>query len=190
MKKVIILLAILLSTFLTGAYAQYQKGDILINAGLSLGAWGYGYGLYAASSGFLPLTASVEYSMNDQLALGPYAGLYTRTYKYSGYKDRFTALSFGARGTFHASRFLNEHLHLSIDLKKLDLYATMIVGFEVRSWNFDADYDGDPFYSNEVSFDLGPVLGVRYNFSPSFGAFFEAGRGSFGLGTIGLSAKL
>lgn len=189
MKKMVILLVILSGIFSTGAYAQFQKGKILVNAGLSIGTFGYGYGLYGSSSGFLPFTANIEYSLDDKFAIGPYAGIYSRTYTYAGYKDRFTALSFGGRGTLHASSLLNEHLNMGINEEKLDLYATFIVGFEVRTWNFDDAYVGDHYYFNEVSFDFGPVLGMRYNFNPAFGAFFEAGRGSFGLGTLGLSGK-
>lgn len=189
MKKIIILLAILSGAFTTGAYAQYQKGDILVNAGFSLGTFGYGYGLYGSSGGFLPVTANVEYSIDDKFGLGAYAGIYSRSYKYLTYKDRFTALSFGARGTLHASALLNEHFDLGINEEKLDIYATVLLGIESRTWNFDSAYEGDHYYSDDVSVDFGPVLGVRYQFNPAFAAFFEAGRGSFGLGTLGLSAR-
>ncbi len=189
MKKIIFFFALLTAAFSTGAYAQYQKGDILINAGISAGTFGYGYGLYGSSSGFLPLTVNAEYSLNELFAVGPYAGIYTRSYKYAGYKDRFTALSFGGRGTVHASNLLNEHLELSIDPEKLDFYATVIMGFESRSWNFDAAYEGNPYYANEVYFDFGTIVGVRYNFNPKYSAFFELGRGTFGIGTLGVSGK-
>ena len=189
MKKILTLLAILLGSFTSGAYAQFEKGDLLVNAGISVGTWGYGYGLYGGSSGFLPLTANVEYSIDDKFAVGPYAGIYTRSYEYLAYKDRFTAISFGGRGTLHASSLLNEHLDMGINESKLDIYATLIIGFEVLNWSYDDAYDGDPYYNNSVDFDFGPVLGVRYNFNPKIGAFFEAGRGSFGLGTLGVSAR-
>lgn len=192
MKKIITILAILLGGFSTGALAQtqYQKGDILVNLGLSVGTFGYGYGLYGSSSGFLPITASVEYSVNDLVSVGPYAGIYTRTYKYFGYKDRFTALSFGGRGTLHASSLLNEHLELSINEEKLDIYATVIIGFETRSWNFDSSYGGDRYYDNDATFDFGTIVGIRYLLNPKYSVFFELGRGSFGIGTLGVSAKL
>lgn len=189
MKKFTLLFSLLIGLFATAAHAQYQKGDILVNAGLSVGVFGYGYGLYGSSSGFLPVSLNVEYSVNDMFAVGPYLGIYSRSYRYSGYKDRFTALSFGGRGTFHASALLNEHLDLGINEEKLDIYATMIVGFESRSWRFDSAFVGDRHYNDEVFFDFGPVLGVRYKFNPNFSAFFEAGRGAFGIGTLGLSAK-
>lgn len=191
MKKMITLLVILLGSFSLGAYAQsqYQKGNIMVNAGVSVGTFGYGYGLYGSSSGFLPITVNVEYSIDELFAVGPYAGIYSRTYKYGGYKDRFTALSFGGRGTLHASYLLNEHLGLTINEEKLDLYATVIMGFESRSWNFDSAYEGDRFYNNDVSFDFGTIVGVRYLFNSSYSAFFEAGRGSFGIGTLGVSAR-
>ena len=192
MKNVFTFLLIFFGASSVGAFAQsqYQKGDILVNAGLSVGTFGYGYGLYGSSGGFLPVTANLEYSINELFAVGPYAGIYSRTYKYLTYKDRFTALSFGGRGTLHASGLLNEHLDMSINEEKLDLYATVIMGFESRSWNFDSAYEGDHYYGNEVSFDFGTIVGIRYSFNPSFGVFFEAGRGSFGIGTLGVSARL
>ena len=191
MKKEITLLFIFFAASSVGAFGQshYQKGTVLVNAGVSVGTFGYGYGLYGSSGGFLPFIANLEYSIDEMFAVGPYAGIYSRTYKYLNYQDRFTALSFGGRGTLHASSLLNEHLDMSINEEKLDIYATVIIGFESRSWNFDSDYDGDPYYDNEVSFDFGTIVGIRYSFNPSYGLFVEAGHGSFGIGTLGVSAR-
>lgn len=189
MKKIITLAAFLFMAFTSGAFAQYQKGDISVNAGLSLGTFGYGYGFYGSSSGFLPVTANLEYSINDRFAVGPYVGIYSRTYQYLTYKDRFTAFSFGGRGTFHASGFLNELFNWNINEEKLDLYATVILGIESRSWSWDDEYDVDRLYDNEAYLEFGPLVGIRYNFNPSFGAFFETGGGTFGLATIGFTAK-
>ncbi len=119
--------------FAQSAKAQYQKGDILINPGLSLGVIGYNY--YGSGySGFLPLTINAEYSINDKFSLGGYAGYYSRRYKSIDY--RFTSLSFGARGTFHASGVLNEVLDLNINEEKLDLYGSLILGVYTSSWNY------------------------------------------------------
>lgn len=189
--KKFLLIVNLMACLVSGAYAQYQKGDIAVNAGITFGLIGYGYGLYGSSSGFPPLSVNAEYSINDKFAVGPYVGLYTRSYKYgSGYNDRFTALSFGARGTFHATPFLNETLNLSIDEEKIDLYGTVILGFESYSWNFDEKYGGNYYYSNGSRIIFGPILGVLYNLNPSLGIFFEGGRGAFGYGTLGVTAKL
>ncbi|MBW3545389.1 MAG: hypothetical protein KY428_07285, partial [Bacteroidetes bacterium] len=70
-------------------------------------------------------------------------------------------------------------------------YGTVSLGFEVHSWDFDDDFDESfrpHYYNNRII--LGPVVGARYNFNPQIGAFFETGRGTFGLATLGVSVRL
>jgi hypothetical protein len=75
-----------------------------------------------------------------------------------------------------------------MDEEKLDLYATLLLGFETYSWDY-GDYNGSLVNDDNGRLIIGPVVGVRYFFNPKFGAFFEAGRGAFGYGTLGVSAK-
>lgn len=180
-------LALFVCGILGTASAQYQKGDIAVNAGFSFGLIGYGYGFYGDARGFLPLSLNLEYSVNDKFAIGPYLGMYSRSYGDGDYK--FRALSFGARGTFHASEFLNDNLNMSVNTEKVDIYASLILGVESYSWKY-ADYIAEGYYSNGSRFIFGPVIGIRYMFSPKFGAFFEGGRGAFGYGTLGITARL
>lgn len=183
MKKVLLVLACYALVF--NAFGQYEKGDLTLNAGVSFGLIGYGYGYYGSASGFLPISANVEYSLNEQFAVGPYVGFFSRNY--GGGDFRFTALSFGGRGTFHANKFLRDKLNMNLS-DKVDIYASLILGVETLSWKYrDENLSG--YYSNGSRVIFGPNLGIRYNFSPNFGAFFEAGRGAFGLGTLGISAK-
>lgn len=191
LKRAVLLMVLFTACFISNVSAQYKKGDITANAGLSFGLIGYGYGFYGSSSGFLPVTINGEYSIDEKFSVGPYAGIYTRSYNYgSNYKDRFTALSFGVRGTFHATPFLNEILSFGLDEEKFDIYGTVLLGIETYSWKFDEQYIGSNFYSNGSRAIFGPVLGVRYQFNPKMGIFFEGGRGAFGYGTLGISAKL
>src|ERR1700750_1435623 len=100
MKITRILLACVVCCLLLSnpAKAQYEKGDLLVNAGISLGLLGYSYAGYGNASFALPLNASVEYSINDKLAVGPYLGYFSRSYAYStSYRDRFSVISFGGR---------------------------------------------------------------------------------------------
>jgi hypothetical protein len=186
MKKKMIVLTFLVCGALSTAMAQYEKGNITANAGFSFGLIGYGYGYYGGARGFLPITLNAEYSVNDVFAIGPYFGMYSRSYAAGDYK--FRALSFGARGTFHASEFLNDNLNMSINTDKVDIYGSLILGIESYSWKY-ADYISAGYYSNGSRFIFGPVLGIRYLFSPNFGAFFEGGRGAFGYGTLGITAR-
>ncbi len=177
-----------LSSF--SAQAQYAQGDITASAGISFGTIGYNWG-YGGGRGFLPLSINAEYSINDKFAIGPYFGFYSRRYDYLGsaYEFRFRALSFGARGTLHATGLLNSALDLGMDEEKLDLYATLLLGFETYSWDY-GDFGNSSVLDDDTGrLIIGPVVGVRYFFNPKFGAFFEAGRGAFGYGTLGVSAK-
>lgn len=185
MKRGITIFACLLFCA-SGAFAQYEKGDLTLNAGISFGLIGYGYGFAGSSSGFPPLSVNVEYSLNEMFAVGPYVGFFSRDYG----TIKYNALSFGDRGTFHASGFLNENLDLDINEEKLDIYATLILGFETVGWKYDESLWGNQYNANSNSFIFGPVLGIRYNFNPNLGAFFEGGRGAFGYGTLGISVRL
>jgi hypothetical protein len=174
------------------AQAQYAKGDITINPGLSFGLIGYGFG-YGNGSGFLPLSVNAEFSLNDKFAIGPYVGFFSRKYNYGGflgssqYDIRFTAISFGGRFTVHATPLINDWFDGNINEEKFDLYGTAILGIETYSWNYGdgTDLDGDT--GNLI---IGPVLGARYYFNPKIGAFLELGRGAFGYGTLGVTFKL
>lgn len=189
MKKQFFTLALMLLCISTGAFAQYQKGNIMVNAGVSFGLIGYNWGAYGSSSGFLPITANAEYSLNEMFSVGPYLGYYGRTYKSGGYKDRFTAIAFGARGTFHATGLLNDQLGWSLDEEKWDLYGSLMLGYETYSWKFDESNLGEKYYSGSSSIELAPVVGARYHITPAFGTFLELGHGSFGYITVGGSAR-
>jgi hypothetical protein len=178
---------IIVFAFAGSAYSQYNKGDVTVNAGLSVGLIGYGFGYYGGASGFVPLYANVEFSITPQWSVGPYIGYYGRSY--SDGDLRFMALSFGGRGVFHASEFLNDKLNTSINEDKLDLYAAVHLGAEIVTWRYP-DNIADGFYSNSTRIIVGPVIGIRYLFSPNFGAFLETGRGAFGIATLGITFKI
>jgi hypothetical protein len=199
MKKIFAFLFTLavacLSSF--SAQAQYAKGDITANVGISLGLIGYGgYGYYTGGyTGFLPLSASVEYSINDQFALGGYLGYYGRSYKYdvgnSSYRDRWSITSFGVRGSYHATPLLNDLLGASMSEEKWDIYASVLLGYEVWSWSYGYEGLGGLNRSSAGSgrLDFGTIVGARYFFNPKFGAFAELGQGSYGLLTLGVTGK-
>jgi hypothetical protein len=185
MRNKTLLLSLALFAIFSKASAQYEKGDLTLNAGFSFGLIGYGYGYYGSASGFVPLSANLEYSVNEKFAVGPYLGFFSRSYGNGDF--RFTSLSFGGRGTWHASSFLNENLGMNLS-EKVDIYAALLLGVETLSWKYKNETLAG-YYSNNTRVILGPTIGVRYYFSPKFGAFFEAGRGAFGFGTLGISAK-
>jgi len=194
MKKVItsVCMLVVACLFSFSAQAQYAKGDITANLGISLGVLGYGsYGAFGSNySGFLPLSVAVEYSATDAFALGGYAGYYSRSYKLVGYRNRWSTYSFGVRGSYHATPLLNDLLDTSIDEDKWDIYGTVLLGYDVYSYSWgDNQLNIDNDLYSTGSFAFGTVLGTRYFFNPKFAAFAELGRGTFGVLTLGVSAK-
>ena len=198
MKK-LLLSFIAVATFFSvsqTAQAQYEKGDLLINPGISLLGYGYGFGSYGSGYTGLPgLTASIEYNLTDNIAVGGYAGYLARSYRYdiggNRYTDRWTNLGFGARGIFHASEVLNDALGTNIDSEKWDIYGGLSLGYETWSWNYDNSFGGSgrANYGNGRVF-FGGVLGTRYMFSERFGVYGELGRGALGALTLGVTLKL
>ena len=103
MKKRMLVLACAVCGLFSTTFGQSQKGDIAVNAGFSFGLIGYGYGYYGNASGFLPVLLNVEYSINDKFAIGPYFGMYSRSYGAGEYK--FRAMSFGQGEHFTPANF-------------------------------------------------------------------------------------
>lgn len=189
MKSLKIYLSILVFLSFGAANAQeesnYEKGDLLLNGGISFGYYGYGY-LGTRSRGMVPVTASLEYSINDKLGVGPYAGYANWNYTYTNSDYSWTFLAFGARGSFHATTLLNDLLDTGMDPNELDIYLAVLLGLDIRSYSGEGNVYTD---NSSVNLILGPVLGVRYFFSDSFGVYLEGGRGAFGFGTLGVSFK-
>src|SRR5690554_1477629 len=179
----------------------HAAGDVSLNAGVSLGVYGYGWYsgvLYSnvKRTGIVPISASLNFGVSDMFSVGGFAGYYSRKYKYTYdnrgnsivYKDKFTNIAFGAQGTFHAVPFFNDAFDTDIDDEKVDFYARLLLGYETYSWKYDNPYLEGTNTTGSVIFS--PVVGVRYMFNPNLGVYLEGGRGAYGWGNIGLSFKL
>ena len=193
MKKIyyfLLLPAFLLLSSPTFGQVFEGKGDLSVNAGLSLGVIGYGYGTFGSAGFPIPLSANLEYGIHEMISVGPYLGYLRRSYGPAGDRYRFTSFAFGAQGVFHASPFLNEHLDMDINEEKVDLYGKIILGYETYSWSYNGQDWNEDYMGDTGRGVFGPVLGVRYMFSPNFGGYAEGGRGAFGWLTFGLSIKM
>src|SRR5690349_17982632 len=123
MKKVVVILsfcALVLSSQNVFAQYKYDKGDVLINAGL-------GFGNFFA--GGVPVTASVEFAVTDAISIGPYLGFTSYRYNGFGYKWNYNFIDFGGRGSYHFSK------HINMNTDKLDLYGAVILGYVVSSYS-------------------------------------------------------
>src|SRR5690606_8659339 len=98
MKKVLTVLCfsvILFAAENVSAQAAIDKGDILLNGGLGFGRF-YGGGV--------PILFSAEFAINDVFSIGPYIGFTSWTYsRYYSY----TFVDFGARGSYHFSKHID-----------------------------------------------------------------------------------
>jgi len=166
----------------------YAEGNKIFQAGITFGYYGYGY-VGSRSGVTIPLTASLEYGINDYLSVGPYVGFASWGYTgYNNYKYSWTYISFGGRGSFHYVPLLNEVFETDLDESKYDFYITVLLGAELRHYKSNDVYY-DNFYGNSTKIIFGPVAGFKYYFSNAFGVYFEGGRGAFGYGTLGVSLK-
>lgn len=160
-----------------GANAQYfEKGDIIINGGLGLGYW------YAGSGFAVGFTANAEFSITDDIAIGPYFAFTHWNYDYLGYSSdiSYNFIDLGARGSYHFARLLK------IKNEKFDPYAGAFLGFVASSNNYDDDVYSDPY---DGTVRGGIYAGARYFFSDKFGAFGEVGVGLYPV-VIGVTLKV
>ncbi|MDP2422787.1 MAG: hypothetical protein U1C46_04825 [Bacteroidales bacterium] len=172
MKKLTItLLALFLSI---GVFAQdplFLKDDKVINLGVGIGSGLVGYGLSVP-----PVSASFELGVADgifdkaSIGIGGYLGFASYSYKHSDW--RYTDFILGARGSIHYPL-----------VEKLDTYASLMLGFRVRNWNYD--YDGTN-YNRPVS---AWILGGRYYLTDNLALMGEVGYGIAYL-TVGVALKL
>jgi len=158
MKKTLLMLfvAAILSVTSDKAFAQYEKGDKLLNAGIG----GGGYGFYGG--GGFAVGGSFEYGVHEFISVGAQADLRFYNYGYLlGPSDNYVALPIAARGSYHYGKHF-----LTID--KLDLYAGPALGFNI---------DGNQYYTNSALV-IGAFAGARYYFKPAMGVFLELAGGT------------
>lgn len=193
MKKIFYLLFSGLLLIASPAFSQsavYNEGDLSVNAGLSLGVIGYGFGYYGSAGFPVPLSVNVDYGLTDMISVGPYLGYLRRSYGSVNDRYSFTSIAFGGHAMLHASSLLNEHFDLGIDESKVDVYGKLILGYETYSWRYNGESLNNWYYNNSGRVVFGPVVGARYMFTPNIGGYAEGGRGTFGWLTLGISLKM
>lgn len=197
MKSTMRIFSVLIAAFLLLASTPqvksqeaYEEGDILLNAGISFGT--YGYGFVGNSSFTVPITISGEYGIHEYFSVGAMLGYAKWSYDWGylgdNYEYSWTYISFGARGSFHYLPLANEHLDFDIDTEKFDFYLSVFLGLENRNYKTNYDYLNN-YYSNDTRARLGTFAGFKYMFSDNFGMFLEGGAHAFGYLTLGASLK-
>src|SRR5882757_8920771 len=98
MKKIVLGICLLSGLFFSqSAYAQYQKGDKLLNLGIGLNSY------YSAGT---PLSASFEVGVTDVISVGGLLDYVGNSYGYPGGSTSFSALYIGVRGSYHFNELL------------------------------------------------------------------------------------
>jgi hypothetical protein len=170
---------------------SYDNNNIL-GGGLSFGYYNYGY-IGSRSIGFLPASLYLEMGLDDNITAGPFLGYARWSYRYTGFAEPYnytwSFTNLGARGSWHVTELLNDAFGASIDEGSTDWYLTLIIGFEYRRYSVLTG-GIDDHYSNKFNLMLGPLAGVRYYFGQRAAAYAEAGRGTFGILSFGLSVML
>ena len=168
-------LALALVIPFTSLNAQlFDKGDIVLSAGLGLGStYVGGWNSYYKIS-VPPVFVAGDYCLREDLGpgnLGVGGILAYSSYKYDpAYVDwgwKYSVFMIGARGSYHFTDLVD----------KLDLYGGVVIGGQIVTDKEYGDYPGTGYSANtsDVLYDL--FAGARYYLTDNFAVMGELGYG-------------
>lgn len=163
----LILVALTTTTLMAQKNGAFSKNDKLVSVGIGLNSY---------YSGGIPLGASFEKGITDNISVG--ANLDYLSNKYNSTK--FTALYIGVRGSYHFNELLK------INNEKLDLYGGPTLGYRNFSWS-DDELDLGSSYGSGIY--LGAFIGGKYYFNNKIGVFAELGSIGSTNARIGVALK-
>lgn len=184
MKKIlqIFALSVALTLIVPTVSAQlFDEGDVVVNAGIGVGASYYNYG---PSSLALPLLfVSGDYCLREDLGpgnlgIGAIMGFTSHRIDYFTYDYHENTFIIAARGTYHFTDLVD----------KLDLYGGISLGGYISTVKYSDPYfdDVDISANNGILPEL--FAGVRYFFSDNVAVMSELGPGISWL-KLGISFK-
>jgi Outer membrane protein beta-barrel domain len=180
MNKLLAVVVVLLiaMVLVSPASAQSKKGENVLTLGLGLGY----PGLYG-SSGVPPIFATLDHAIQDRISVGGVIGYTSSSYSIAVDKWSYTYIVVGARGAYHFADEIK-------DLKNVDLYGGITIGYNIVSSSFSGAHAEIYNYSAGGSyFHFGVFVGGRYFFSPKWAATAELGY-DIGYIKVGISYKL
>jgi hypothetical protein len=154
------------------AFAQFNKGDKLLNLGLGFNSY---------FNGGLPLHGSFEVGVTDEVSVGASLDYLTYRYRVGGVNYGFNSTYIGGRASYHFSKLLD------LNTPEFDLYGGVAVGIRTFGWRGDAVNGLGDIYDN--GFYYGLFAGARYYFEKKIGVFGEVGVGYSGNARAGVSFK-
>lgn len=177
MKKIFGILGVvaMMSLAAPTVHAQYGgQGQIDVNVGVGLGS----FLSSGATSSLMPIGASVEYGINDNISVGGFLGYSSAEFNNVFYKLTSSYTLIGARGAYH-KEFVDG----------FDTYGGIMLGYNIISNTFDPDPGA--LFTNAASASgllYGGFVGARYHFTDMIGAHLELGYG-IAIAQLGLSLK-
>lgn len=179
MKKILLMLVVaaVLSVTSEKAFAQFEKGDKLLNAGINLGG-GNGFG------GGFGVGASYEQGIHEFISVGGEVDFVSWSNKAGGYKWKYNFITIAARGSYHYGKHF-------LKMDNLDLYAGPVLGYTIANYKDNTGYSGSYVDDYGSGVTVGVFAGARYYFKPTTAVFAELGGGnrSFVPLKIGVSFK-
>ncbi len=155
--------AAMLVLFAGNANAQYGgQGQMDLNVGIGLGST-------VGVGGGLPIAASFDYGINDNISVGGYAGFVSQTEDLGVITAKYTNLILGARGAYHLPLVDN-----------IDTYGGLMLGYNIVSSEVTSSNPLFPttgFAASASAFTYSVFVGGRYHFTDNIGAFAELGYG-------------
>jgi len=163
MKKTIFTIIALIaisSVALAQQKEAFSKGDKLLNLGVGVNSY---------YSGGMPVGASFEVGVSDAISVGVNFDYLSHKYDFGyGISDKFTALYFGGRCSYHLDKVFD------INSDKFDVYVGAALGYRSFTWN-DTYSGSDLGNSYGSGIYLGGYVGGKYYFNNNIGAFVELG---------------
>lgn len=191
MKKITTLVFTLLivsnNLFAQNTTETFAKNDNVIGIGAGIGGV-YGFSNYSSQSPIFGVQYDrgiIELGMGGVIGVGGFVGYKSIVNKFDladgTYKDRWSILVIGARGTFHYDLFKVENL---------DTYGGTMIAFHSVSYKKDYpnnyyDYRGKSHGSAAYA---SLFAGAKYYFAPQVSAYAEVGYGVSWL-TMGVAFK-
>ena len=161
----------------------FKQGDIVISAGLGLGAtygtyWGTGY-----KTTVPPIFVTGDYCLREDLGpgnlgVGGLLGFSSYKYEYFDWGYKYNTLFIGVRGTYHFTDLVD----------KMDLYGGITLGGKIVNGKEFGTSSGYTYTENNSSALVEIFAGARYYFSDNFGVMSELGYGVAWL-KLGVSMK-
>ncbi len=124
----------------------------------------------------IPVTIGYEQAVTDNIGVGGVLGFAAYNHDFNGGKTKYSDVLLAAKGNYHF-----------LDNAKWDLYAGLVLGYNVSSSRVDWDDVKDNGYtaSSGDRLIIGANVGARYLITDQWAALAEVG---YGIGLISIGA--